>query len=121
MISQVQKAMPVYVANIRLRRFIWFFMQILTKDTSQKISTGYIQHCCHVVKRIMVNETNKGYTRQILFNIYYNVVNYPETAPFYHFYYCLSEQSPVFYNMYQYTSLFAFVLQVFQNTNLLTY
>lgn len=104
MISQVQKAMPVYVANIRLRRFIWFFMQILTKDTSQKISTGYIQHCCHVVKRIMVNETNKGYTRQILFNIYYNVVNYPETAPFYHFYSCLSEQSPVFHNMYQYTS-----------------
>lgn len=79
-------------------------MQILTKDTSQKISTWYIQHCCHVVKRIMVNETNKGYTRQIRFNIYYNVVNYPETAPFFHFYYCLSEQSPVFYNMYQYTS-----------------
>ena len=47
----------------------------LTKDTSQKISTGYIQHCCHVVKR------NKGYTRQILFNIYYNIVNYQETVP----------------------------------------
>lgn len=52
----------------------------------------------------MVNETNKGYTRQILFNIYYNIVNYQETVPFFHFYYCLSEQSPVFHNMYQYTS-----------------
>lgn len=69
----------------------------------------------------MVNETNKGYTRQILFNIYYNVVDNPETAPLFLFYYCLSEQSPVFYYVYQYTSLFFFVVQVFQNTNLLTY